>query len=297
MTPGSTTTTTTMRLPSPNIRVTPRRHAARRRDRARDDAVRHRPPPHDDRRRRARRPRLPVRGEPRDLRLRRHAPGRGERARTRTSTTAWTSRSNINSTTSPTGTCCLMRARLADESGFSLVELLAAMVVGIIVMFAIFGLLDTGVRIQAKSVDSIDATDRGRVAIDQISQSLGVADLPRVAAVARQRRATRRSSSTRASPPRAARCASSCSACRLTVAGDVDPRGRVEPPTRRSRRPTCRPPSTTTPDAQRAWSSAASTPIRHDADLPLLRHPGHAGRADAAACRRRCRRSTCRASR
>ena len=66
-----------------------------------------------------------------------------------------------------------MRARLSDESGFSLVELLAALVVGIIVMFAIFGLLDTGVRLQAKSVDSLDATDRGRVAIDQISQSLG----------------------------------------------------------------------------------------------------------------------------
>ena len=64
------------------------------------------------------------------------------------------------------------RARLADESGFSLVELLAALVVGIIVMFAIFGLLDTGVRLQAKSVDSLDATDRGRVAIDQVSQSL-----------------------------------------------------------------------------------------------------------------------------
>lgn len=65
-----------------------------------------------------------------------------------------------------------MRARLADESGFTLVELLAALVVGMIVMFAIFGLLDTGVRLQAKSVDSLDATDRGRVAIDRISQSL-----------------------------------------------------------------------------------------------------------------------------
>jgi len=66
-----------------------------------------------------------------------------------------------------------MRARLRDESGYSLVELLAAMVVGVIVLFAIFGLLDTSVRIQAKSADSIDATDRGRVAIDQISQALG----------------------------------------------------------------------------------------------------------------------------
>jgi len=65
-----------------------------------------------------------------------------------------------------------MRERLADERGYSLVELLAAIVVGSIVIFAVFGLLDTAVRLQARSVDSLDATDRGRVAIDQISQSL-----------------------------------------------------------------------------------------------------------------------------
>jgi prepilin-type N-terminal cleavage/methylation domain-containing protein len=64
-----------------------------------------------------------------------------------------------------------MRARLADEDGFTLVELLAALVVGTIVLFAAFGLLDTAVRLQAKSVDSIEATDRGRVGIDQISQA------------------------------------------------------------------------------------------------------------------------------
>jgi prepilin-type N-terminal cleavage/methylation domain-containing protein len=65
-----------------------------------------------------------------------------------------------------------MRARLADERGFSLVELLAALVVGTIVLFAVFGLLDTAVRLQAKSVDSLDATDRGRVGIDQVAQAL-----------------------------------------------------------------------------------------------------------------------------
>jgi prepilin-type N-terminal cleavage/methylation domain-containing protein len=65
-----------------------------------------------------------------------------------------------------------MRARLADERGFTLVELLAALVVGSIVIFAVFGLLDTAVRLQAKSVDSLDATDRGRIGMDQISQVL-----------------------------------------------------------------------------------------------------------------------------
>ena len=64
----------------------------------------------------------------------------------------------------------MMRERLSEDDGFTLVELLAAMLVGMIVMFAIFGLLDTAVRLQAKSVDSLETTDRGRVAIDEISQ-------------------------------------------------------------------------------------------------------------------------------
>jgi prepilin-type N-terminal cleavage/methylation domain-containing protein len=65
-----------------------------------------------------------------------------------------------------------MRARLSDERGFSLVELLSALVVGSIVIFAGFALLDTVVRLQAKSVDGLDAIDRGRMGIDQISQGL-----------------------------------------------------------------------------------------------------------------------------
>jgi prepilin-type N-terminal cleavage/methylation domain-containing protein len=75
-----------------------------------------------------------------------------------------------------------MAARLSDDSGFTLVEMLAAMVVGVIVMFAIFGLLDTAVRLQAKSVDTVETTDRGRVGIDEISQGfasrLCIADQP-----------------------------------------------------------------------------------------------------------------------
>ncbi len=65
-----------------------------------------------------------------------------------------------------------MRARMASEDGLTLVELLAAMTVGVIVLFATFGLFDASVRLQSKSVESLAATDRGRLAIDQISQSL-----------------------------------------------------------------------------------------------------------------------------
>ena len=75
-----------------------------------------------------------------------------------------------------------MRARLSDESGFTLVELLAAIVVGMVVMFAVFALLDTAVSLQARTVDRIDTTDRGRLAIDRLSQGFAsricVADEP-----------------------------------------------------------------------------------------------------------------------
>ncbi len=65
-----------------------------------------------------------------------------------------------------------MRARLSDERGFSLVELLAALLVGSIVIFAGFALFDTAVRLQAKSIDGLEATDRGRIGIDQVAQGL-----------------------------------------------------------------------------------------------------------------------------
>jgi prepilin-type N-terminal cleavage/methylation domain-containing protein len=65
-----------------------------------------------------------------------------------------------------------MSARLADERGFTLVELLAAIVVSTIVLFALFGLVDTATRQQSVANDRIDANDRGRVAIDAISTQL-----------------------------------------------------------------------------------------------------------------------------
>jgi hypothetical protein len=66
----------------------------------------------------------------------------------------------------------MTRERLAAEDGLTLVELLAAMLVGAIVIFAVFGLLDAGVRLQSRAVDTIDATSRGRLAIDQVTQTL-----------------------------------------------------------------------------------------------------------------------------
>jgi len=62
--------------------------------------------------------------------------------------------------------------RLADENGFTLVELLVAMLVGLIVMFAALVVMDGSWRIQSRTADTIDATDRGRLAMDRITQQL-----------------------------------------------------------------------------------------------------------------------------
>lgn len=58
------------------------------------------------------------------------------------------------------------------EAGFTLVELLSSMVVGMVVLFAIFGLLDYTVSAQHKVEDRVDAVQRGRNAMEVITQQL-----------------------------------------------------------------------------------------------------------------------------
>jgi prepilin-type N-terminal cleavage/methylation domain-containing protein len=66
-----------------------------------------------------------------------------------------------------------MAARLAGEEGFTLVELLVAMVVGLVVIFAALSVMGGSWRLNAKTTDHIQTTDRGRVAMDKITQLLG----------------------------------------------------------------------------------------------------------------------------
>jgi prepilin-type N-terminal cleavage/methylation domain-containing protein len=69
----------------------------------------------------------------------------------------------------------LMRAarRLRDEeSGFSLVELLVSVMIGLVVISAAFNLLDASTRASADVTDRVDATQRGRAAMEQIQQVL-----------------------------------------------------------------------------------------------------------------------------
>jgi type II secretory pathway pseudopilin PulG len=63
-------------------------------------------------------------------------------------------------------------ARLANEDGFTLVELLVAMIVGMVVIFAAFAVMDGSWRVSAKTTDHIETTNRGRLAMDKIIQQL-----------------------------------------------------------------------------------------------------------------------------
>jgi len=65
-----------------------------------------------------------------------------------------------------------MSARLADEGGFTVAELMATIVISMIVLFALFGLVDNATRRQSVATDRIEANDRGRSAMDTISSQL-----------------------------------------------------------------------------------------------------------------------------
>jgi Tfp pilus assembly protein PilW len=65
-----------------------------------------------------------------------------------------------------------MLTRLHAEDGFSLTELLAAMVIGIVVLFAAFTVIDGAFSVNAKVSGRSDATQRGRAAMDEITREL-----------------------------------------------------------------------------------------------------------------------------
>ena len=69
-----------------------------------------------------------------------------------------------------------MKARLrqlhADQSGFSLPELLTAIVIGMVVLMAAFMLLDRAVSGSTKLADRQEAVQRGRLTMEKITQQL-----------------------------------------------------------------------------------------------------------------------------
>jgi type II secretory pathway pseudopilin PulG len=63
-------------------------------------------------------------------------------------------------------------SRLRDEAGFTLAELLVAMTVGILVLFALIGLLDTSTRLSASTVDRVETSARARLAMDLLTRQV-----------------------------------------------------------------------------------------------------------------------------
>ena len=65
-----------------------------------------------------------------------------------------------------------MRARLEQEDGFTLIELLLAASIGTVVVLFTFNLLDSSGRASAEVQNRVDGVQRGRVAMEQITQRL-----------------------------------------------------------------------------------------------------------------------------
>jgi Tfp pilus assembly protein PilV len=67
-----------------------------------------------------------------------------------------------------------------DERGITLVEMLSALTIGMVVLFAVLGLLTTMVRSSADSRGRMQGIREGRTAIDRIGQELRLASCPAV---------------------------------------------------------------------------------------------------------------------
>ena len=64
------------------------------------------------------------------------------------------------------------RPAVADECGFTLVELLVTMIAGLVITLATLTMLDISVQESAKVADRVEAGQRGRVAMEQLIQEL-----------------------------------------------------------------------------------------------------------------------------
>jgi Tfp pilus assembly protein PilW len=62
------------------------------------------------------------------------------------------------------------RARLGREEGFSLVEILVALPISIVILMAIFTMMNVSIRQSGAVTDRVDAVQRGRTAMERITR-------------------------------------------------------------------------------------------------------------------------------
>ena len=62
--------------------------------------------------------------------------------------------------------------RLRHESGVTLVELMVAMMIGTMTILAVYGVLDTSIKQSTRIAGRVNATQRGRIAMDTITRQL-----------------------------------------------------------------------------------------------------------------------------
>jgi prepilin-type N-terminal cleavage/methylation domain-containing protein len=65
-----------------------------------------------------------------------------------------------------------LRRRLSSERGFTLIEMLVASVIGVVVLISTLTLLDASQTASSRVVARVDGTQRGRVAMEQVTQRL-----------------------------------------------------------------------------------------------------------------------------
>jgi len=69
-------------------------------------------------------------------------------------------------------TLARLRGRLRDQRGFTLIEMLVASTIGVVVLLVLLNLLDASQTATGRVVARVDGTQRGRTAMEQVTQRL-----------------------------------------------------------------------------------------------------------------------------
>ena len=69
----------------------------------------------------------------------------------------------------------LLTARLRDERGFTLVEVMVALAIGLVVSTATLAIVIVSVHLGSNFTNRVDANQQGRIAMEKVTQALNKA--------------------------------------------------------------------------------------------------------------------------